>query len=65
MLRCFSTFTYCLCSKIYQDRVTDHRIGLSLMNLTSIMEGNGLQGFIDALRRDHEETLMETLLEEP
>ncbi|KAJ7046954.1 hypothetical protein C8F04DRAFT_938155 [Mycena alexandri] len=45
-----------------QERVTDHRIGLSLMNLTSMMEGDGLQDFIAALRRDHEETQMEDML---
>ncbi|KDQ52929.1 hypothetical protein JAAARDRAFT_138047 [Jaapia argillacea MUCL 33604] len=47
-----------------QDRVTDHRIGLSLMNLASVMEGDGLHTFIDALKRDHEEGVMEALLEE-
>ncbi len=32
-----------------QNRVTDHRIGLTLYNLTEIMEGN-LDEIIDALR---------------
>jgi peptide chain release factor 1 len=45
-----------------QERVTDHRIGLSLMNLTSVMEGDGLQDFIVALQRDHEESQMEDML---
>ncbi|KAJ7940480.1 hypothetical protein B0H13DRAFT_2225896 [Mycena leptocephala] len=45
-----------------QERVTDHRIGLSLMNLTSVMEGDGLQDFIAALQRDHEESQMEDML---
>ena len=46
-----------------QDRVTDHRIGLSLMNLTSVMEGNGLQIFVDAVKKHHEESIMEEMLD--
>jgi len=46
-----------------QDRVTDHRIGLSLMNLTSVMEGDGLQVFIDAVKKNHEESIMEEMLD--
>ena len=46
-----------------QDRVTDHRIGLSLMNLTSVMEGDGLQVFIDAVKKNHEESVMEEMLD--
>ncbi|KAK7434187.1 Peptide chain release factor 1, mitochondrial [Stygiomarasmius scandens] len=45
-----------------QERVTDHRIGMSLMNLTAVMEGDALQDFVDALKQDHEETLMEEML---
>ncbi|KAJ6497005.1 hypothetical protein DFH06DRAFT_970179 [Mycena polygramma] len=45
-----------------QERVTDHRIGLSLMNLTSVMEEDGLQDFIVALQRNHEESQMEDML---
>ncbi|HOY33098.1 MAG TPA: peptide chain release factor 1 [Bacteroidales bacterium] len=33
-----------------QSRVTDHRIHLTLYNLSSIMEGNGVQELIDALQ---------------
>jgi len=33
-----------------QSRVTDHRIHLTLYNLASIMEGNGVQELIDALQ---------------
>nr|GAT53296.1 predicted protein [Mycena chlorophos] len=47
-----------------QERVTDHRIGLSLMNLRSVMEGDGLQDFVAALQRDNEETALEDLLAE-
>lgn len=42
-----------------QDRVTDHRLGLSLMNVTSVMEGEGLQEFIDELGKKHQEDLLE------
>ncbi|KAK7020494.1 RF-PROK-I domain-containing protein [Favolaschia claudopus] len=45
-----------------QERVTDHRIGLSLMNLSAVMEGDGLQDFVAALQRDHDETQMEEML---
>ncbi|KAJ8502747.1 hypothetical protein ONZ45_g11475 [Pleurotus djamor] len=45
-----------------QDRVTDHRIGMSTTNLTSVMEGEGLQDFIEALARHHHESVMENLL---
>ncbi|KAJ7510022.1 hypothetical protein B0H11DRAFT_1701252 [Mycena galericulata] len=47
-----------------QERVTDHRIGLSLMNLTSVMEGDGLQDFVAALQRDYDESQMEEMLDE-
>ncbi|KAJ7271931.1 hypothetical protein B0H12DRAFT_1008415 [Mycena haematopus] len=47
-----------------QERVTDHRIGLSLMNLGSVMHGDGLQDFVAALRRDHQESQMEDMLDE-
>ncbi|KAF9445275.1 release factor [Macrolepiota fuliginosa MF-IS2] len=45
-----------------QDRVTDHRIGLTLMNLTGIMEGGGLQDILDGLKKNHEEEVMEDML---
>jgi peptide chain release factor 1 len=42
-----------------QDRVTDHRIGLTLHNLPSILEGN-LDELLEALARaDHERRLAE------
>ncbi|KAJ7709729.1 hypothetical protein B0H17DRAFT_915985 [Mycena rosella] len=47
-----------------QERVTDHRIGLSLRNLTSVMEADGLQEFVSAIKRDHEESQMEDMLQE-
>jgi len=47
-----------------QDRVTDHRIGLSLMNLMSVMEGDGLQEILDALQDRHRHECLEEILVE-
>ncbi|CAE6477203.1 unnamed protein product [Rhizoctonia solani] len=46
-----------------QDRVTDHRVGLTIKNLESVMEGDALEEIIQALQRDHEARLMEDLLQ--
>ncbi|PPR01203.1 hypothetical protein CVT26_016084 [Gymnopilus dilepis] len=46
-----------------QARVTDHRIGLTLKNLDSVLEGDGLQTFIDAIAKHHEESLLADMLE--
>ena len=35
-----------------------------MRNLTSVLEGDDIQIFIDAVKRDHEESVMEKLLEE-
>ena len=43
--------------------MTDHRVGLTMKNLPSVMEGDDIQLFIDALRRDHAESVMEDMLE--
>jgi peptide chain release factor 1 len=32
------------------------------MNLTSVLEGDGLQDFIDALKKNYNETIMEDML---
>lgn len=45
-----------------QERVTDHRLGHSLMNLSSVMEEDGLHEFIDAMKRDHGERVMEEMI---
>ena len=37
-----------------QSRVTDHRINLTLYNLSEVMEGRGLDEIIDALIADDE-----------
>lgn len=42
-----------------QDRVTDHRIGLSLMNVESVMEGDGLRDFLDELAKKHQDDLLQ------
>lgn len=39
--------------------MTDHRLGLSLMNLNTIMEGEGLEEFLIELERKHREDLLE------
>jgi len=46
-----------------QERVTDHRIGLTLKNLTTVMEGDGLDDFLHALQRNHDESVLEELLQ--
>lgn len=45
-----------------QERVTDHRLGLSLMNLTGVIEGDGLNEFIDAMMKNRDETAMEEIV---
>lgn len=41
-----------------QGRVTDHRINLTLYNLTEVMEGNGLVKVIEPLIREHQADLL-------
>ena len=47
-----------------QDRVTDHRLGLSVKNLTMVMDGEGLQDFLKALQQRHHDELLEDVLSE-
>lgn len=47
---------------ISKDRVTDHRIGRTIMNLTSVLEGDALEVFIDDLQKDYQEGIMESIL---
>lgn len=47
---------------ISKDRVTDHRIGRTIKNLTSVLEGDVLEVFIDALQQDFQEGMMESIL---
>ncbi|OSC99128.1 release factor [Trametes coccinea BRFM310] len=47
-----------------QDRVTDHRIGLSVKNLNMVMDGDGLQDFMRALQERHQEEMLEEVLSE-
>lgn len=46
-----------------KDRVTDHRIGLTLKNLAGVMEGGQLREILDALKRNYEEEVMEEMLD--
>ena len=43
----------------HQDRVTDHRLGLSIKNLENVMEGDGIEQIIDELVRNHRESRLE------
>ncbi|KZT64801.1 release factor [Daedalea quercina L-15889] len=45
-----------------QDRVTDHRIGMSIMNLPAVMEGGGLCDFFEALEHSHYHDCLEEVL---
>ncbi|KAG8911321.1 hypothetical protein FRC02_006681 [Tulasnella sp. 418] len=47
-----------------QDRVTDHRIGMTISNLEEVFEGERLSLIIDELQKDHQESVMEELLDE-
>lgn len=47
-----------------QERVTDHRINLSIKNLASVMEGDSLETFVQALQKDNDESLMEEMMRE-
>ncbi|OCH85323.1 release factor [Obba rivulosa] len=47
-----------------QDRVTDHRLGWSVMNLLSVMEGDALRDILQALEEKHGEEQLEELLTE-
>ncbi|KAL5504872.1 MRF1 [Sanghuangporus vaninii] len=46
-----------------QDRVTDHRIGMTVKNITSVLEGDTLQDIIDAIQKSHRQELIEEMLE--
>lgn len=45
-----------------QDRVTDHRIGLSVKNLELVMEGELLEDILAALKRNHDEQALADML---
>jgi peptide chain release factor 1 len=44
--------------------VTDHRIGFTTMNLQNVMDGEGLELIIEALRKQHEVETIQELLED-
>jgi peptide chain release factor 1 len=46
-----------------QDRLTDHRIGLSITGLGHVMDGEGLVAVVDALKSDFAERRLEALLQ--
>ena len=37
-----------------QGRVTDHRVGVTLHSLTQVLDGDGIDEFVDALRMKQE-----------
>jgi peptide chain release factor 1 len=45
-----------------QDRLTDHRIGLSLTGLKEIMDGAGLEHVVNALNEDLDTRRLESIL---
>lgn len=47
-----------------QDRVTDHRLGLSVMGLERVMEGPGLEQILDSLQRQHHQEQLQAVLSE-
>ncbi|OCB88187.1 release factor [Sanghuangporus baumii] len=46
-----------------QDRVTDHRIGMTVKNIPSVLEGDTLQDILDAIQKSHRQELIEEMLE--
>ncbi|TCD69204.1 hypothetical protein EIP91_008500 [Steccherinum ochraceum] len=47
-----------------QNRVTDHRLGLSVKNITAVMEGEALKDILDGLVKHHEASVLESVLAE-
>ena len=45
--------------------MTDHRLNLSVKNLSLVMDGEGLQEFLKALQQRHHDELLEDVLSEP
>lgn len=46
-----------------QDRMTDHRIGLSVTGIQNILDGEGLEYVLEQLKQHHDSQRMESLLE--
>lgn len=51
-------------SLLSQNRVTDHRLGLSVKNITAVMEGEGLGEILDKLAAQNRTHLLESALAE-
>jgi len=45
-----------------QDRLTDHRIGLSITGLKEVMDGDGLEYVLSELKADLDKRRMESIL---
>lgn len=52
-----------LICRIHQDRITDHRIGLTLTGIDAVLEGEGLENVIGQLKEHQRSLRMESLLE--
>lgn len=46
-----------------KDRITDHRIGWTSKNLTSVIDGPGLQQLLDAITTYYRQELIEDVLD--
>lgn len=44
-----------------QDRVTDHRIGMTVKGVAMVLDGTGLEGILDGLSADYQQNLLEDL----
>lgn len=53
----------CTENLVVQDRVTDHRIGLTMTGLDSVLEGEGLESVMRQLKEHQRSLRMESLLE--
>lgn len=47
-----------------QDRVTEHRISYTVKNVESVLDGEGLQRILDAMKLEHRQDLIEDMLAE-
>lgn len=56
-------YSACTDMSVAQDRVTDHRIGLTMTGLDAVLEGEGLESVMRQLKEHQRGLRMESLLE--